>query len=154
MTTHTLLELRIGRDAEHTPETATQLFSTLPHLHNNLFYQLIGKQEYLSFEIFVRRQVIYFGIFVPTRLEEYLRGTILASYPEVMIIEPTSDPLLDFFTENGKLISPNLVKTGSLGLNNADYLPMKTYLDFKEIDPLASLLAFLSKSQPDDLVHI
>jgi hypothetical protein len=154
MTPHTLLELRTGRDAQHTPETAAQLFSTLPRLHNNLFYQLIGKQERLSFEIFVRQQVIHFGMFVPKRLEEYLRGTVLASYPEVMIDEPATDPITDFFAEGGALVQPNLLKTGSLGLTNADYLPMKTYLDFKEVDPLASLLAFLSKSQPDDLVHI
>ncbi len=153
-TPHTVFELRTGRDAEHTPETAVQLFSTLPKLHNNLFYQLIGRDEHLSFELMVRNQVIRFLCYVPTRLAEYLRGTILASYPEVLITEPPADPILDFFTPDGQLQQPNAVKTGQIGLANAEYLPMKTYLDFKEVDPLASLLAFLSKSKPDDLVHI
>ena len=83
-----------------------------------------------------------------------MRGTILASYPEVMISELLTDPLTDFFDDQGKLTSPEKVKTGRLRLQNAEYLPLKTYLDFKEVDPLASLLAFLSKSQLGDLVHI
>jgi len=39
MTPHTLIEIRTGRDAEHTPETAVQLYSTLPKLYNNIFYK-------------------------------------------------------------------------------------------------------------------
>jgi len=154
MTPHTLLELKTGRDAEHTPETAVQLFSTLPKLYDNLLYRLIGRKERLSFEIYVRNQTIRFLVFLPTRLTEYMRGTILASYPEVMISELLTDPLTDFFDDQGKLTSPEKVKTGRLRLQNAEYLPLKTYLDFKEVDPLASLLAFLSKSQLGDLVHI
>jgi hypothetical protein len=154
VTAHTLLELRTGRDAEHTPETAAQLFSTLPRLKNNVFYKLIGKDERLSFEVFVRNQTIRFLCFVPVRLADYMRGTILASYPEILITEPPEDPLLDFFDPDGKLITPSFVKAGSFSLVNAEYLPLKTYLDFKDVDPLASLLAFLSKSQPEDIIHI
>lgn len=154
MTAHTILELRTGRDAEHTPETAAQLFSTLPKLYDNLFYKLINREEHLSFEILVRNQTIHFICYVPSRLVDYLRGTILASYPEALITEPLQDPLLDFQTDTGGLLDPSLVKAGTLRLANAEYLPLKTYLDFKEVDPLASLLAFLSKSQPEDVIHI
>lgn len=149
MTPHTLLELKTGRDADHTPETAVQLLSTLPKLHNNLFYKLIGQEEHLSFELVVRQQTIRFYCYTPVRLAEYLKGTILASYPEVLIVESTQDPLLDFSANEAKTL-----KTGRIVLQNANYLPMKTYLDFKDVDPLASLLAFLSKSQPSDLIHI
>lgn len=154
MTAHTLLELRTGRDAEHTPETAVQFFSTLPKLYDNIFYKLIGRQEHLSFEILVRNQTIHFLCYAPTRLVDYLHGIILASYPEALLTEPLQDPLLDFFAEDGNVLTPQLLKTGSIGLTNAEYLPMKTYLDFKDVDPLASLLAFISKSQPEDRIHI
>lgn len=154
MTPHTLLEMRTGRDAEHTPETAAQLFATLPKLYDNLFWQLIGRKERVSFELIVRNQVIHFLCYVPTRLVEYMRGTILASYPEALVTEPAEDPLLDYFDAQGQLITPERVKTGSLRLVNRDYLPTKTYLDFKDVDPLASLLAFLSKSQEEDVIHI
>jgi len=154
MTPHTLIEIRTGRDAEHTPETAVQLYSTLPKLYNNIFYKLIGKEEHFSLEIVVRDQVIRFLMYIPERLAEYLRGSLIASYPESLITEPLEDPLLDFFDVNGKLITPSFVKTGNLKLANAEYLPLKTYTDFKEVDPLASLLASLSKSQPNDVIHI
>src|SRR3972149_7870154 len=119
MTPHTLLELKTGRDAEHTPETAVQLFSTLPKLYDNLLYRLIGRKERLSFEIYVRNQTIRFLVFLPTRLTEYMRGTILASYTEDMISELLTDPLTDFFDDQGKLTSPEKVKTGRLRLQNA-----------------------------------
>jgi len=154
MTPHTILEIRTGRDAEHTPETAVQFYSTLPKLYNNIFYQLIGQHEYFSLEIVVRDQTIKFLMYVPNRLVEYVRGAITASYPEALITERPDDPILDFFDTEGKLLTPSFVKTGNLALSNAEYLPLKTYLDFKEVDPLASLLAFLSKSQPTDIIHI
>ena len=154
MTPHTILEIKTGRDSEHTPETAVQLYSTLPKLYNNIFYKIIGKEEHFSLEIIVRDQIIRFLMYVPQRLTEYVRGTIIASYPESIITESLEDPLLDFFDENQKLITPSFVKTGNLSLSNAEYLPLKTYLDFKDIDPLASLLASLSKSQPHDVIHL
>lgn len=154
MSPHTILEIRTGRDAEHTPETAVQLYSTLPKLYNNIFYKLIGKKEHLSLEMVVRDQTIKFLMYVPNRLVEYIRGAIIASYPEALITENPDDPMLDFFDEEGKVITPSFVKTGNLSLHNAEYLPLKTYLDFKDVDPLASLLAALSKSQANDIVHI
>lgn len=154
MTPHTLIELKTGRDSEHTPETAAQLFSTLPKLYNHILWRLIGTHEHISFEIFVRNQTIRFLCYLPVRLAEYLRGTILASYSEVLIAPVLTDPMLDFFDEHGVVLTSNLVKTGSMRLAGPEYLPLKTYLDFKEVDPLTSLLAFLSKSQPGDLVHI
>jgi hypothetical protein len=154
MTPHTILEIRTGRDSEHTPETAVQLYSTLPKLYNNIFYKLIGKEEHLSLEIIVRDQTIRFLMYVPNRLIEYIRGSIIASYPEALITENPDDPILDFFDEEGRIVTPSFVKTGNLSLSNAEYLPLKTYLDFKDVDPLASLLASLSKSQPNDIIHL
>jgi len=154
MTPHTILEIRTGRDAEHSPETAVQFYSTLPKLYNNIFYKLIGKKESFSLEIIVRDQTIRFLMYMPVRLLEYVRGAIIASYPEALIAENPEDPMLDFFNEEGKVITPSFVKTGNLSLSNSEYLPLKTYLDFKEVDPLTSLLASLSKSQPTDIVHI
>jgi len=34
---------------------------------------------------------------------------------------------------------------GEVALNSYTYLPTKTYFDFKDVDPLSSLLGFLSK---------
>jgi len=51
---HSILELRTGRDSEHTPESAAQLFASLPNLKNQWYWKLIKKNERLSFEIVVK----------------------------------------------------------------------------------------------------
>jgi len=145
---HILLEIRTSKDSEETEETAVQLFSTLPNLKNNLFYQLIGKEEALSFEILVYKQSIHFLAHVPMRLLEYFKGALHASYPEAVISELQFDPVDFFFDKNAKK------RVASLKLKNRSYLPLKTYNDFKEIDPLSTLMSTLSKNEGNDAVLI
>jgi len=91
--THIILELRAGRDAEHTPESAAQLFATIPELNNSFWHQLRRQHESLSFELVVQNQTIYFLCHCPLRLAEYLEATISASFPQVMITRISGDPL-------------------------------------------------------------
>lgn len=148
---HSILEIRTSRDAEHTPETAMQLFATLPHLHNNIFYQLLGIHEKLSFEILVQNQTIYFQCYVPLRLLEYLKGVIRASYPESIINELTADPAIGVVDTT----DPNFfIRSGSLVLEKASYYPLKTYQDFSDIDPLITLISTLSKNDVEDQILI
>jgi hypothetical protein len=141
---HLLLEIRTSKDSEETAETAVQLFSTLPRLKKNIFDRLLGRYENLSFEILVREQSIHFLTCVPVRLLEYFKGAIHASYPEAVISEFESDPVDLFFNPKQQ------VRLASLRLKNYSYLPLKTYQDFKEIDPLATLLGTLSKNAGQD----
>ncbi|MGD9129699.1 MAG: type IV secretion system DNA-binding domain-containing protein [Candidatus Woesebacteria bacterium] len=157
---HSLLELRTGRDAEHTPETAVQLFATIPHLKNNIFYRLIGIHEKLSFEFVVQNQTIFFLCYMPSRLVDYLKAGLTASYPEILIneLDLSSDPM-DFLIDSIESSDPhfdgkNYLKLGSLKLQNAEYFPLKTYQDFQDVDPLVTLLSTLSQSQPRDQVVI
>lgn len=145
---HVLLEIRTSKDSEETEETAVQLFSTLPKLHNNLFDKLIGKNESLSFEIMVREQSIHFLAHVPIRLLEYFKGAIHASYPEAVIEELQFDPVAWFFDQNKK------IKVASFKLKNHSYLPLKTYQEFKDIDPLSTLMSTLSKNEGQDTILI
>lgn len=145
---HILLEIRTSKDSQETEETAIQLFSTLPKLHNNLFYKLIGQEESLSFEIMVHEQSIHFLAHVPMRILEYFKGAIHASYPEAVISELQFDPV-DWFFQPARAI-----RTASLKLRNHSYLPLKTYQEFKEIDPLSTLMATLSKNDGRDTILI
>lgn len=155
---HTLLEIRTGRDSEHTPETAVQLLSTLPKIKSGLFDRLLGYNEHLSFEILVQNQTIYFLCYTPVRLVEYIKGAISASYPEALINQLEYDPLENFSHflyphDENKYTKPYL-RFGSLHLKNRAFLPLKTYQDFKEVDPLVTLLSTLSKSQVNDQIVI
>lgn len=160
MIPHSILELRTDRNADNTPETAMQLFSTLPTLKNNAIYQILKKDEHLSFEILVQNQTIYFLCYVPQRLEEYIKGLIKSSYPEVLITKLIKDPVkfLDphQIEEENRYInsqSPSLAK-GYIKLKYNQIFPLKNYLDFKDADPLSPLLSTLSKSGPFDQIVI
>ncbi len=145
---HLLLEIKTSKSSEETAETAVQLFSTLPRLKKSLFDQMLGRYESLSFEILVREQSIHFLAHVPARLLEYFKGAINASYPEAVMSELSADPVDFFFAPEQK------IRLASLKLKNHSYLPLKTYLDFKDIDPLATLLATLSKNEGADTTLI
>lgn len=158
---HTLLELRTGRDAEHTPETAAQLFAAIPKLKNKLIDKLLSQDEYLSFEIVSLGQIIYFTCYCPTRLVEYIKSLFAASYPEVLISHLKFDPMDHFvnayyhqdevhFTDK----QSKFLKFGYLKLAKEDYLPLKDYKDFTDIDPLSTVLSVLSKAQPFDKIGI
>lgn len=153
---HTLLEIRTNQDAEHSVEAAAQLLSTLPKLNNGLWYKLNKKTEHLSLEIVVENQTIFFQMYVPSRLSEYFQSLITASYPEALISELKLDALSFFFPDKDTVLpphvsdSPSFVSLGQLQLKNQEYLPLKTYQDFKDIDPLASLLSTLAKAQPQE----
>lgn len=158
---HILLELRTSRDAEHTPETAAQLFATLPKLHNNLFYKLIKSDEHISFEILSLSQTIYFLTYVPERLVEYVKSLLQASYPEIIINYLDFDPIdhfintfehkdeLNYTDDQSKFLS-----LGNLKLSKPDYLPLKDYKDFTDIDPLSTVLSVLSRTGPFDKIGI
>ncbi len=147
---HILLEIRTSQDNQKTAEAAAQLFSTFPKLHDEWWWKLIRKNEHLSFELVVSNQTVYFQIYAPYRLSEYMKGAINASYPEALVSELEVDPLESLFSGNSESSPPSHLSLGSLKLKNQQYLPLKTYQDFADVDPLASLLSTLSKTQPDE----
>lgn len=148
---HLIFELKTGRDSQHTPEAAVQLFATIPELRNNLFWWWLNKDEHLSFEVFIYNQTIRFVTYVPERISEYIKGAIAASYPEATIAPLAADPIDYFLTHiqpTTGAIETDYTCLGSLQLRNQEYLPLKTYQDFKEVDPLITVLSTLSKSEP------
>ncbi|MDQ3008452.1 MAG: type IV secretion system DNA-binding domain-containing protein [bacterium] len=149
---HTFFELRTSRDAEQTPAAAAHLFATLPHLKNKFWHALLGPKERVSFEIVVVGQMVYFTCSVPTRLREYFKGSITASYPEILITELSSDPV-ETFNSTTKT-EGYFWSIGQLKLRHASYLPLKTYQEFSEMDPLSTLLSTLANSEPHDVLVI
>jgi hypothetical protein len=151
---HILLEVRTSQDNQETAEAAVQLFSTIPNLRNAPWWKLLGKNEHLSFEIVVYNQTVYFQIYTPYRLSEYIKGAINASYPEALITQLEVDPLEYLFLTDSESSATSHLSLGTLKLKNKDYLPLKTYQDFANTDPLASLLSTLSKTQTDEQMVI
>ncbi len=97
---HVLLEIRTSQDNQKTAEAAAQLFSTFPKLRDKWWWKLIRKNEHLSFELVVNNQTVYFQVYAPYRLSEYLKGAISANYPEALIAELEVDPLDALFSKD------------------------------------------------------
>lgn len=158
---HVVLELRTSRQATHTSETAAQLFATLPRLRNLPWHHVLGRDEHLSFEVLVQHQTIYFLCFVPQRLVEYVASLLQSSYPEILITLLDYDPiqlLLPEFYANPAAVIEHQVshhfEAGTLYLSQAQYFPLKTFQDFKDLDPLAPLLSTLAKSGAQDQIWL
>lgn len=143
---HCLIELRSNKSAEETPETAIQFFATLPALNPSL-WQKLRRDEHLSFELTVQESLIRFAVFLPVRLLEYVKGSLTASYPELVIEEQQKDPLEEFARHLH-------VQVATLQLKKQNYLPLKTFRDFQNIDPLATLLSTLGKAERNDLIAL
>jgi hypothetical protein len=166
MTEHVLIEIRNGRDNQKNSYYAQQFLTTLPDLNNGILAKLSKKSEKLSLEIFVENQSIFFAIYCPRKLLEYLKNNIIANYPESFIKEITYDPLQNILEKNQKnnnqlkqdelenqKKSKFFLETFNLKLKNKDYLPIKTYQSFDQIDPMAPLLTTISKVEKDDQIY-
>lgn len=155
---HSLLELRVGRNTQVQIEAAQQLFASLPTLQNSLFHTIIKKEEVLSFELVVENQTIYFLVTTPNRLSEYLRALITASYPEVSIALLDQDPVVNMYQKVAAPTQDATQKThlelGELAFKGSPYLPLKSYREFSQTDPLSPLASTLSKLGAGEMVVV
>lgn len=151
---NTLLELRVGRTNATTPESAVQLFAALPELHNHWWDVILRRYESISFEIVVENQTIFFICYCPTRLADYVKSVLVASYPELLINPLDIDPLDSFFHTPEQYVQSQsrYISLGRMTLRNRDYFPLKTFADFGTTDALLPLLSTLSQLSEFDKV--
>jgi len=139
-----ILEIKVPRENEYAPETAQTLFSGFTKIFSkpSFFEKLKGeKSDSLALEIICERQQIHFCVILDKSLLPYFESQILAAYP-LAILNKITNYLQDW----------NLEKTliGQLILERSFFYPLKTFVDFKETDPLNNLLAVMSKGNEED----
>lgn len=145
-----LLDIRTGKDNLKNAEAMMEFFSTLPQ--EKFWQRLAHRHESLSFEIALEHQLINFYIYLPTRLQEYIKSLILANYPEALVTEVAldEDPLKFYTPENLPAAEKDqawFLRSGQIENQLANSLPLKDYRDFKEeSDTLAAFLSVLSKA--------
>ncbi|PIP53182.1 hypothetical protein COX08_02420 [Candidatus Beckwithbacteria bacterium CG23_combo_of_CG06-09_8_20_14_all_34_8] len=145
-------EIRVPKSSETSPEAMAACFQGLP-LPKSSFWDFLVKNHYsLSFEIVTWSQRIYFMVAVPTKLASYFTSQLVAQYPQALIL-PVADYMTHLFPKN--LTAKEQLKLATLGkivMEAPFYLPLKTYKDFSDIDPLSTILGALSKTHPDDKI--
>lgn len=143
-TEHVLLQIIVPKDNEKKELSAEQLFATL---HGIL--RPVGEinrenslQEHISFEIVSHEHLIYFYVWCPVHLKDYVESQIYAQYPTVQITQVDKD-------YSKKDLEGKQPYTTEITLTKDEIFPIKTFPSF-EVDPLAGLttvLASLSESE-------
>lgn len=142
-----ILELRMPKTAEETPSSMEQVFAALygggyiPH-----WKRLWIKIKTLSFEITTFNQTIHFYSVVPTSFQTFLESQLSAQYPKILVTK-TKD-YMEEITKNP------FIAIGNLEFSKAFYYPIKTHKDFKDLDPLSSVIGVLSKFHADEAAVI
>lgn len=143
-----LLEIKTSRIAEETTEAMVQFLSSLTNLRKR-FFLLWRLGHPISLEVAAFNQTIHFYISCPAGLRTFVEGQLSAAYPKSLIIN-AKDYLPDLLGEKN---NPNLA-VGQMKLSNTYLYPIKVYSEFKDVDPMGSLLAVLAKVQPEDSIAI
>jgi len=141
-----ILEIKTSRTGEETTEAMVQFLASLTNLRQR-FMLLWRVGHPISLEIAMFNQTIHFYVTCPASLRTFVEGQLTAAYPKSLIV-----PTKDFMHE--VLVGHNTLATGQMKLSNTYLYPIKVYSEFKDIDPLASLLSALSKAQPNDRIVI
>lgn len=133
-----ILEIRNPKTSEETPESMAQVFAAIsPGGHVSLWRRLWTKVRTLTFEIASFDQTIHFYIVMPKSVKSFIESQITSQYPHIQISE-TKEYL-------GNITKSKYLTIGNLQLAAAFYYPIKTYKDFKQLDPLSSIIGVLSK---------
>jgi hypothetical protein len=139
-----IFEIKVPRENEYNVESALPLFSGFTRILSSpsFFEKIKGKSgESLALEIICDRQQIHFCAVINESFVSYFESQILASYP-LAILNHISDYFPSWSTSN--------LLSGQMVLNNSYFYPLKNFKDFTDTDPLANLLAIMSKGKEED----
>ncbi len=139
-----ILSIKVPRENEYAPESSLALFSGFTKILSSpsLLERLKGKKaESLALEIICDQQQIQFCAVLDEQLLPYFESQLLAAYP-LAVLTKIPDYLASWENQNPAF--------GQMTLNNSFYYPLKTFNDFKELDPLSNILAVMSKGDKDD----
>ncbi len=139
-------EVKIPKGNEYTIEQTQVFLSNFVSSRKGLFASIFGsaRQERLVLEIVSHQQKIHFIIGVSPTKAEFFQSQLIAQYKEV-VINPIKDYFENFNDQSFSALEMSLAKPF--------WLPLKTYDQFEETDPLSSILATMAKIQnPQTLV--
>ncbi len=143
-----ILEIKVPRDNEITPEATSQMIANLAGALRHSFADrlLRRKRPSITLEIATFEQAIHFYVVIPDGYQTYFESQLIAQYP-VAITIPARNYLTDWF-------SKSYILSSQMMLGNSYFYPIRTYLDSKDLDPLASILGVMSKAGPNDKILV
>jgi Type IV secretion-system coupling protein DNA-binding domain len=145
MHTLTHLLLKLPRNVVVTPEAAQTFLSALTQINYvPKLTKLFGKRPHpLALEIVFSEGQIGFYISCEATIASFVETQIQSSYPLVAIEKAKTDP----YTKLGTDFALSYLRPAK-----GNFYPIATYEGFSDIDPLASLLSILAKTDPTHTV--
>lgn len=134
----THLQIKNPKSDETGSEATQQIFSSLfSRPYSSLLKTFIQGATYYSFEMYLLSQTIYLYITSPKKHELFIKSLLQSSYPSAAI-QKTTDPMEIVYKSK-------YLGFADIHLSKSSFLPIKTYDEFKDVDPLAPLIGLLSK---------
>lgn len=143
-----LYEIKSSKVSEKTPEASLQFFAGLSILPKKPFLSFFKTPASIALEITCAQQTIHFLMSAPPEISPHLESQLTAQYPESVLFKLPKDYLPAYLAT-----TPNLC-FGQLVLGSPFYLPLRTYSDFKDVDPLSGILGTMSKAGPNDFLLV
>ncbi len=141
-----LLEIKTSRSGEETPEAMKQFLLGLSTLKKSIIPRLWGYYIPFSLELAVIDQLIYFYVSIAPEYQNFLESQLVSQYPKALISRaPDYLPKI--------LEKPETLAIGQMKAMSNLY-PLRTFKDFKDVDPFSNLLGVLSKSQIGDSIGV
>lgn len=142
-----LLEVKTARSGEETPEAMKQFLLGLVNLKKPIIPYVWSWGVPVSLEVAVIDQLIYFYIAIDSAYQGFVESQLISQYPKALITR-----VQDYMPS--LLAKKDSLALGQLKLKYGHLYPLRTYKDFKEIDPLSNLLGVLSKAQIGDMMAV
>lgn len=142
---HTLLQIIVPKDNDKKELSAEQLFASL-HGILRPSGEMAYIQDHISFEIVSHDHLIYFYVWTPKHLKDYVESQVYAQYPTVQITEVDED-------YSKKNLLGNKPYTTEIVLSKDEIFPIRTFATF-EVDPLAGLTTVLASLSDNEEIWI
>ena len=130
-------EIDVPMDNEVEIQAADQMFRSLSGMKSGSFWnRLLGKIDYLSFEIVATAELINFYVISSQDLSDFVEKQIHSSYPtaEVKIVQRP-----DIFEGDSFVNYANLI------FSKKSFYPIKTYGEELKVDTISSITSAISK---------
>ncbi len=138
-----LLLVKVPRTNDKKEFSAEQMFAALHGIlkpPRGVFKTV--EQEYISFEIIALENNIYFYIWMPRDLQNFIEGQVYAQYSAAQISVQDEDYAR-------RPLKQKVVHSVKIGLTDNESLPIKTFPNF-EVDPLSGITATLARLKEKD----
>lgn len=141
--TYVLLLIKIPKTNDKKELSAEQMFAALHGIlkpKKGIFNS--AQQDHIGFEIISIKNNIYFYVWLPKELQNFVEGQIYAQYPTAQIIKQDNDYAL-------RRLKQKITHATELILERDESLPIRTFPSF-EVDPLSGITAALARLRDDN----